>query len=132
MHVVDTNVYAVFDRVSGVLNPIFCATNDGVAVRYVLQNVAKYPKDLQILCIGSVHQEFPPVPLAEHQEVCLDFSDTSYFDFFELPRVVSFDAWRIPESKAEVLAPLGLSPDEVKEIVDNKIESMNMDTSVRG
>ena len=114
------SLYAVFDKLSGHITQFFTRSSDAIAVRDVIYTL-RYPlKDTVLLKIVDY---VLTVPASEPVDDVLDC-----FDFAVLnPKVVPWDSYKVPETIAEALAPLGLSPEEVKKISEekiNKIENM--------
>lgn len=97
------NLYCLRDKVSEHLSHFMLAENDAMYVRELIAHRIAFP---------------------------LNFRDTEPFlvieDFnnFDLPDFapVSWTSWQAPETKAELLAPLGLSAQETIDISRRKIE----------
>ena len=118
------NLYCVFDKLSGTFHHFTVAANDGLAVRNILLTLTCPLKDNVCLKLGRFEKAFP----SDSQEVSLlDCDFTAFEDFQE----VSWSSYRFPENVAEALAPLGLSPDEVKEIARRKISESDAEKHSR-
>lgn len=114
-------MYAVFDKLSGTLYPVFTASSDGHAVRTALKICTKYPRDCVVVAFGTY--EVVTDSNADPTEA-LDPRLSAKFSLSDI-RVLSWSAWRIPESAAEVLAPLGLTSDEERDIAMSKIQDLD-------
>lgn len=121
---IQENLYCVFDKLSGAFHHFTVASSDGLAVRNILITLTCPLKDNICLKLGRFDKSFP----SDSQEVSLlDCSFTSFEDFEE----VSWSSYHFPENVVEALAPLGVSPDEAKEIARRKINESNSDNSSR-
>lgn len=106
-------VYLVFDKISGDVTFIFKATNDGLAVRTALLSLRCPIRDCLLYCVGSLSRFI--------------YTDTSNMNEFDIEyddmRLIPWSEYKLPFDKAESLAPLGLSPDEIKQISLEKIHN---------
>ena len=114
------SLYAVFDKLSGHITQFFTRSSDAIAVRDIIFTL-RYPlKDTVLLKFGDYEIT---VPASDPVQNVLDC-----FSKFEWNlKIVPWDSYKLPETTAEALAPLGLSPEEVKKISEekiNKIENM--------
>lgn len=126
MHECTSFLYCVFDRISGELSHFNLSENDGVACRKVISTLRKHFDDCQLLCLGEVSKRFDAIEYATQQEK-LSYRDVVHkFDLYPAVRVVAWTSWKAPETEAEALAPLGLSNDEVRQIVEQKQKQMNI------
>lgn len=134
MHSVSQSFYAIYDKISGFIPMMFTAVSDGQACRNAIQNLpATRFDDFVLYSIGSYTLDVPPVkpnfaavPLVLGRDVKCDFDSCKKW------RVVPWTDWRMPESKAELLTPLGLTKEEMKQLSEEKIHSLNLETSPRG
>lgn len=130
MHTVKLNFYTVFDKISGNFIAFTIANCDGAASRYFIRllPVDRFD-DYEIYRCGEYKLSAPPSDVNQEMElgdnVTLSMFPESHWVF------VPWSAWRRPETKAELLAPLGLSPDETAQIVATKQSEMNRDSSLR-
>lgn len=108
------NHYALYDKVSDHVLSTFVATNDGVAVRDVLLSLRVPIRDSEIYQIGTFTHEANP-------DGSSSFTLSCSFQTLPAPRLVSWDSYKFPENVAEAVAPLGCTPDEVREITKNRI-----------
>lgn len=108
------NFYLVYDKVLCSFSHGFSCASDSIAVRSVLSTLRVPIKDSILFCIGSFKADFNP----EIVEIGFECVTYSMLDSW---RVVPWSSYKFPESPAEALAPLGLSPDEVKDIANRKI-----------
>lgn len=115
------NLYAVFDKISGVLYEFTVQPNDTLAVRSVLLTLRVPLKDSKLICLGAVKSNF------DTNDEELDLSQLD-FDWNERPRVVSWNCYKFPENVSDALAPLGLSPDEVRNLANKKIRDIGDDS----
>lgn len=111
------NFYLVYDKVSCSFDHGFSSASDFLAVRSVLSTLDVPIKDSILFCIGSFKADFDPETL----EIDFECVTLSMLDFW---RVVPWSSYKFPETPADALAPLGLSPDEVKAIANRKIDSI--------
>lgn len=109
------NHYALYDKVSGHLLSTFIATNDGVAIRDTLLSLRVPIRDSEVYQIGTFHQEIDP-------DSSPSFLLSCTFYALPTPRLVPWDFYKFPENVAEAVAPLGCTPDEVREITKNFIK----------
>lgn len=112
------NHYALFDKVSGHVTSTFIATNDGIAVRDTLLSLRVPIRDSEIYQIGTFVQDFDTGNVGFFESSC-------HFDVLNVPRLVSWESYKFPENVAEAVAPLGCTPDEVREITKNRIKEGN-------
>nr|CAI9751025.1 hypothetical protein YJOPZNRJ_YJOPZNRJ_CDS_0002 [Microvirus sp.] len=91
------NFYYTYDLVSH--SPIFyfTASCDGVAVRAALPALRTPLRDVELRCVGPINDDGLP-------------------ENFSSYGVVSWDAYKFPETKAEAVAPLNLSPSEIEKM----------------
>lgn len=110
---VSGKLYGVFDTVSGHFIQFGVFENDGLAVRSFLLTFRVPLKDCEVYCFGDYKTSLshPPYSLKDCE-----------FKFLRKPRLVSWDSYKFPETVAEALAPLKLSPDEIAEISKSKIK----------
>lgn len=111
---IQENLYCVFDKLSGTFHHFTTATSDGLAVRNILLTLTCPLKDNVCLKLGKFDKSFE----ADSQEISLLDCDFMAFDDFQ---VVDWSVYKFPNDVAEALAPLGCSPDEIKEITRQKI-----------
>lgn len=116
------NHYALFDKVSGHVVNTFIATNDGVAVRDTLLSLRVPIRDSEIYQIGTFTQDFDTSKGTLSELSSHLFNVSCDFDVLDVPRLVSWDSYKFPENVAEAIAPLGCTPDEVREITKNRIK----------
>lgn len=115
------SLYGVWDCVARRLSCLHLAVTDGLAVRNIIRGYGYKGEDFarsQVLCFGELIFDVDPV--VDVEDFASSFSTESSVDFSSY-RVVPWTAWRDVESKAELLAPLGLSAGETAEIVRQKI-----------
>lgn len=103
-------IYLVFDKVSGDVPFLFKSSNDGLAVRTALLSLRCPIRDCALYCVGSLTRS-----LVDN----LNDFDVVYDDL----RLIPWSVYKLPFDKAESLAPLGLSSDEIKQISLDKIHS---------
>lgn len=124
MHEVNQHFYAVFDKIAGTVSHVCCCPSSGEACRKIIATLpALNFGDYQMYCIGDYQLKAPPVGITSElylgKDVVIKFYSTDEW----IP--VPWSSWRMPESQADLLAPLGLSSDETKAIVDAKLASLN-------
>lgn len=111
---IQENLYCVFDKLSGTFHHFTTATSDGLAVRNILLTLTCPLKDNVCIKLGRFDKVFD----ANSQEISLlDCAFVPIGDF----QVVDWSVYKFPNDVAEALAPLGCTPDELKEITRNKI-----------
>lgn len=94
-------MYCCHDKVADRYTHFMLANTDCEYVREMVMHRVAFPlnfNDLEPLCLG-------------------EFKPSRKF------RPVSWNAWRFPDSKAELLGPLGLSADELKGIIQTEIDA---------
>lgn len=101
-------LYCVLDHVSGELREFTVATSDGLAVRRILMTLRVPIKDNTVFCLGEIERNFA--------EDCRHVDSSCISTRLDEFRQVSWSSYRFPEDKAEALAPLGLTPDELSEV----------------
>lgn len=109
------NLYALYDKVSDTVVDTFIAQSDGVAVRNTLLTLRVPIRDSEIFQIGTMSR------FVQNDKLSIDFESSTDFEFVK-PRYVSWESYRFPENVSEAVAPLGCTPDEVREITKNKIK----------
>lgn len=107
-------LYCLFDKVTGECLYYSESENDGSYVRKLIQRTIVPLTQSIPLCLGSVTRSFLQLDPSKPFE--LDWSDTVKYEFYEKPRQVDWSSCRLPETKADAIAPLGLSADEVAEL----------------
>lgn len=105
------NCYFVFDRVSGNVYMHCDAQNDTLAVRSVLSTLRVPLKDCELYQYGTLTKNF------ETGQSDLKFGQEVSFTPLKQPRFVSWSCYKFPESPAETLSELGLSKDELEQII---------------
>lgn len=120
---IQENLYCVFDKLSGTFHHFTTATSDGLAVRNILLTLTCPLKDNVCLKLGRFDKSFNP----GLQEINL--SNCTFISFGDF-QIVDWSVYKFPNDVAEALAPLGCSPDEIKEITRQKI-SESSSTSFR-
>lgn len=130
MHTVKLNFYTVFDKISGNFISFTLANCDGSASRYFIKllPVDRFD-DYQIYRCGKYELSAPPSDVNQVMKLIDNVTLSVFPEGDWIP--VSWSSWRKPENEAELLAPLGLSPDETAQIVAAKQSSMNRDSSLR-
>lgn len=108
------NLYCLYDKVSDTVVSTFISQSDGVAVRNTLLTLRVPIRDSEIYQIGEMSR------FIENDKI-KDFESSTAFVLCE-PRLVSWECYKFPENVAEAVAPLGCTPDEVREITKNKIK----------
>lgn len=94
-------LYCLYDKVAKRYSHFMVADSDGMYVREMVAHRVAFPMhfdDFTPLCLGDLDDHFDDV------------------------RDVDWSCWRYPDTEDDLLAPLGLSPDEKKEIVANRIK----------
>lgn len=108
------NLYCVFDKLSGTFHHFTTATSDGLAVRNILLTLTCPLKDNVCLKLGRFEKVFE----SDVQEISL--SNCAFLPCGDF-QIVDWSVYKFPNDVAEALAPLGCSPDEIKEITRKKI-----------
>ena len=103
-------LYCLYDKVSGRYTHFMLASCDGMYVRELIAHRIAFPlnfRDTVPMCFGE-----------------LKFKDGDFVLNGKklFLQSVSWDSWKAPESTAELLAPLGLPPEETARIAREKIE----------
>lgn len=112
-------VYAVYDKVSGSFPLIFQSQSDGLACRSALSTMRFPIRDTSLYHLGDIY-----VIIDDLSSVNIDFDSSVTVDWLNVPRLVDWTSYKFPETPAEALAPLGLSPEEVVEISKAKINAV--------
>lgn len=124
MHEVNQHFYAVFDKIAGTISHMCCCPSSGEACRKIIATLpALNFDDYQVFCIGDYQLKAPSVEVTS--ELCLGKDVVTNFYPQDQWKIVPWSSWRMPESQADLLAPLGVSADEAKAIVDAKLASLN-------
>lgn len=117
----ELSLYGVYDTVSGSFSKFLTASNDGMAARNALKTLDVPIRDSLLCCLGFLecHLYSPETKVEElnpyvHNPI-LDSAFLPLDDF----RVVPWSVYKFPETVAEAVAPLGASPDEVRQIVSS-------------
>ena len=123
IHQTKSYLYFCFNVYTGETLYYQVAENDCKAILNVL-NVSTVPlTHMELYRACSVTKT--TLPVAPDSDIKLDFSNTvDYTDF--KPVLVSWQNCKLPENEAEALAPLGLSADEVKQIVQQQQERLTI------
>lgn len=133
MHTAHLRIFCVYDKISGFIPMFFTASSASEACRKAISSLpALRFDDYQLYSCGSYDLFAPPVdskkpfkPLVLGRDVKVQFLSTGSW----IP--VSWSDWRAPESKADLLAPLGLTTSEMETICKDKISDLNLDSSAR-
>lgn len=124
MHEVNQYFYAVFDKIAGTVSHMCCCSSSGEACRKIIATLpALNFYDYQIYCIGEYCLKAPPVGITSELYLGKDVEVRFYPQ--HKWKLVPWSDWRRPESEAELLAPLGVSADEAKAIVEARFASLN-------
>lgn len=110
-------IYCVYDKLTPCFYQFCVADNDGLACRTILLSLRVPLKDTELLCLGEIHSEYD----VSLNEVPLSCHDIKYYD---KPRVIPWSVYKFPDTIAEAVAPLGCTPEEIKQITENKINSV--------
>lgn len=108
------NLYCLYDKVSDTVVDTFIAQSDGVAVRNTLLTLRVPIRDSEIYQIGTMSRFLD-------NEKINGFVPSTDFEVVT-PRLVDWESYKFPENIAEAVAPLGCTPDEIREITKNKIK----------
>lgn len=102
-------LYCLYDKVADRYTHFMLADNDAMYVRELISHRVAFPLNFRD-CV--------PYRVCSFDE--LHFSDMDK---------VSWDSWKTPETAAEILAPLGLTDDEISQIIAKRQEKANEKTS---
>lgn len=104
------NLYCLYDKVAQRYTHFALASSDGMYVRELVAHRIAFPLNFR---------DTVPVCLGEFSSFDRNFTiDGQKIEV----RPVSWDAWKAPETTSELLAPLGLPPEETARIAREKIE----------
>ena len=109
--------YIVFDKVSGQIILSLTSQNDTLAVRDSLMTMRVPLKDCELYQVADIVSDFD----SHSNEIKFGF-DFKY-NSLSSPRFVSWSCYKFPESPAEALAPLGLSNEELNQLVSNEVKN---------
>lgn len=124
MHKTKEFLYCLFDHVSGKTMYYQVAPNDSRAILELLHCTRVPLKDSCILRLGELSTSLPDI--SPSSTPFYNPNSSLSFDFYSSPVIVDWSACKLPENKADALAPLGLSPDEVAQITREHIsDSVN-------
>lgn len=104
------SLYCLYDKVADRFSHFMLASSDGMYVRELVAHRIAFPlnfRDTEVYCLGEFKHD---------ERYTLDSNIIGL-------RHISWDAWKAPENTAELLAPLGLSPEETARISREKIET---------
>ena len=102
-------LYCLHDKVADRYTHFLLASSDGMYVRELVAHRIVFPlnfRDTEVFCLGEFSSDGSYS--LDGKMICL--------------RKVSWDAWKAPETTAELLAPLGLSQEDTSRIAREKIE----------
>lgn len=97
------NLYCLFDKVGKRYSHFSLAENDASYVREMVAHRVIFPMNFN---------DFSPLRVCDELELMLDSSEH-----------VPWSAWRAPETKADLLKPLQMTPDELKSVIDRSDEN---------
>lgn len=122
-------LYCQYDRTTGSTSFYQVADNNARAILNILHATTIPLTQSDLLCLAEVHSK---LPRHEQNKVPnLDFKDTLEYTFYDKPRLVEWSEARFPETEAEALAPLGLSDDDTKSIIDDYHSRFNITKEVK-
>lgn len=98
-------LYCLYDKVSERYTHFMLADNDAMYVRELISHRVAFPLNFRD-CV--------PYRVCSSDE--LHFSDMD---------LVSWDSWKTPETAAEILAPLGLTDDEISSIIKRRQQTVS-------
>lgn len=110
-------LYAVYDGVSRDLKCLHTNSSDGNAIRFFITHYGYAGEDFassQPLCLGYVD-------FTVDVELPVEYFDAAFSRCEFKPRVLDWKLWRAPESKEDLLDPLGLTDEEKREAIENSI-----------
>lgn len=110
-------LYAVYDGVSRELRCLHTNSSDGNAVRFFVTHYGYGGEDFassQPLCLGYLD-------LTVDVELAVENFGKVFMHCEFVPRVLDWKLWRTPESKEDLLDPLGLTDEEKREAIENSI-----------
>lgn len=110
------SLYALYDKVAKRCSHFMLAQNDAMYVRELVAHRVAFPlnfSDTVPVCLGTL--DFGNIDDISFSENDFDFDPaTAHF--------VSWTSWKYPESPADLLAPLGVSAEEARQISERKIK----------
>lgn len=116
-------LYGIFDKVSGHFSDFFLAGSDALAVRHAFMSLVPI-RDRTVYCFGSVVTSIPRHESVDSVQPVYSFSDVCDVDFSSV-RLVDWKSYRLPETAADALAPLGVSAEEAASIARSAISEVN-------
>lgn len=108
-------LYCQYDKTTGSTLYYQVADNDSRAILNLIHTTIIPLTQSVLLRLGEVHSVLPRHEKGDIPN--LDFKDTLFYTFYDKPELVEWSACRFPESKADSLAPLGLSPEDTNELI---------------
>ena len=111
------NFYIVYDKITCTFGHGISAPSDNVAARTILSTLEVPIKDTILFCFGSFSADYD----LNNLEIGFENVDVKILSRM---RPIPWTVYKFPESVADSLAPLGLSPDEVKDIANKKIDEI--------
>lgn len=115
--IVTSYLYCQYDEYTGNTTYYQVADNDSRAILQLLQVTTIPLTQSKLLRLARIDKKLPRS--APDNTEKLDFKKTLTYTYYEKPILVDWSACKLPESKAEALAPLG---DVAKEILSEKGE----------
>lgn len=109
-------LYSLYDKVSGFQNNFQKFVGDSSACRYYMRNIYAKPDDFEILCIASIQD-----PVVEDNAI----KSGEVYTFFDTPRSVAWDSYRLPDNEAEAMSPFKMSKDEFLQEMSKKYDLVN-------
>lgn len=114
-------LYCQFNRFTGETLYYHLASNPVKAILNIL-NTTTVPLTMSdLLCLGKVTCT---APMSDNDDGSVNplSLDNLSFEFYSKPKIIPWSACKLPEDEAASLAPLGLSADETKLIVESQLK----------
>lgn len=114
---VTSYLYCQYDEYTGNTTYYQVADNDSRAILQLLQVTTIPLTQSKLLRLAKIEKKLPRSAPDTMEK--LDFKKTLTYTYYETPILVDWSACKLPENKAEALAPLG---DVAKDILSDKGE----------
>lgn len=109
---IDSSLYAVFDKSAGILREFTVGVTAGNACRDILLTLRVPLNDSELVKLGDFVRDVPVTSPAGS----LRYGVNLRFIPCDKPEIIPWTVYKFPENVADAVAPLGCTPEEVREI----------------
>lgn len=116
-------LYCVLDNISGNVSHFNMSATDGLACRKVIGTLKCLTfEDYTLYQIGFVQLSHQHVHDKDYR---FELGKDVQIHLFRRPKIVEWSSWRVPESPAQVIAPLGLSLEETEAMFNESVKDID-------